>query len=196
MPLRVPRPYWIVLGVLLVAPGAATAQTSGDPQPGVSQAADPASAPLVKRPMPKLKADPKPTPQFGFPPREPTMGAYIEDASVISKIRIRFDSAFGTNVPDRAEFFYAKCGCYQLDLPPYHDPDAPGPGPGVPIELNYQQFYAYLEHAFAPRLSLFGELPFRAIQPHGWIDFGPDYQPFDESVGHRRCPFRHEGVSL
>jgi hypothetical protein len=111
------------------------------------------------------------------------MVGYIENASVLSQLRFRFDSGFGNNVPDRAEFFYAKCGCYQLDPPPYQDLDAPGPGPGVPTELNFQQFNVFAEAALGDRFSLFGELPIRAIQPQGFHDFGPEYAPFPDSSG-------------
>jgi hypothetical protein len=111
------------------------------------------------------------------------MVGYIEDASVTSQVRVRFDVATGNDVPDRAEFFYAKCGCYQLDPPPAFDPEAPGPGPGVPTELDYQQFYAFGEIAVQERVSLFAELPFRAIQPQGFLDFGPQYAPFPDESG-------------
>lgn len=180
---RIPPRYWIVLAVLWASPGVSTAQVPVDRQPSVSQPAD-ANAPAVLTPTPKKKTERPGAPlQNMFPVREPTMGGYIEDASVISQIRVRFDAAMGTDVPDRAEFFYAKCGCYQQDDPPWHDPEAPGPGPGVPTELHYQQYYAYLEYAFRSRVSVFGELPFRAIQPQGWIDFGPDYAPFENQSG-------------
>jgi hypothetical protein len=115
--------------------------------------------------------------------RRPSMVGYIEDATVGPQIRLRFDTAAGNNVPDRAEFFYAKCGCYQLDPPPFFDPDAPGPGPGVPTELNFQQFYVFAEAAAGNRFSLFGELPVRAIQPQGFLDFGPAYAPFPDESG-------------
>jgi hypothetical protein len=111
------------------------------------------------------------------------MIAYIEDATVTSQVRVRFDVGFGIDAPDRAEFFYAKCGCYKLDDPPFFDPDAPGPGPGVPTELNFQQLYVQGEHAMRPGLSLFAELPVRAIQPQGFEDFGPRYAPFPDQSG-------------
>ncbi|MEX2272076.1 MAG: hypothetical protein WD690_11415 [Vicinamibacterales bacterium] len=111
------------------------------------------------------------------------MVGYIENATIESHVRFRFDAGFGNNVPDRAEFFYAKCGCYQLDPEPFFDPEAPGPGPGVPIELNFQQFYAFGEYALGERFSAFAELPFRAIQPQGFLDFGPAYAPWPDQSG-------------
>ena len=60
--------------------------------------------------------------------RRGSMVGYIEDATVESKLRVRFDTASHNRVPDRAEFFYGKCGCYQfLTGTPGLDPDAPGP---------------------------------------------------------------------
>ena len=117
------------------------------------------------------------------PRRRPSMVGYIEDSTVRSQIRLRFDAGFGNAVPDRAEFFYAKCGCYQLDPPPFQDLEAPGPGPGVPTELRFQQFYLQGEFAPHERFSLFAEVPIRAIQPQGFLDFGPDYFPFDDQAG-------------
>jgi hypothetical protein len=122
------------------------------------------------------------------------MVGYIEDASIASQVRFRFDSGVGNNVPDRAEFFYAKCGCYQLDPPPFHDPDAPGPGPGVPWSIDFQQFYAYAEAAVSPRFSVFGELPVRAIQPQGFQDFGPAYAPFPDASGLADIRFGAKGA--
>ena len=56
------------------------------------------------------------------------MVGYIDDSSISNKFRVRFDSGTDIEGADRAEFFYAKCGCYR-DLPPTnpaYDPDAPG----------------------------------------------------------------------
>jgi hypothetical protein len=116
--------------------------------------------------------------------RRGTFGGYIEDAMVKSQVRIRFDAGFGINAPDRAEFFYAKCGCYVFDPVPWFDPDAPGPGPGVPTELNFQQLYVQGDYLIAPRLSLFAELPWRAIQPQGFEPYDdPPYSPSPDQSG-------------
>ena len=56
---------------------------------------------------------------------EATFVGYVEDALVQSNVRIRFDAAGGNTVPDRAEFFYAKCGCYR-GLPANHPGFRPG----------------------------------------------------------------------
>ena len=128
--------------------------------------------------------------------RRGTKGGYIEDAMVTSQVRIRFDAGFGINAPDRAEFFYAKCGCYVFDPVPWFDPDAPGPGSGVPTELNFQQLYIQGDYLVAPRLSLFAELPWRAIQPQGFEPFeDPPVLSISRSVGIRGHPRRSQGGS-
>lgn len=74
----------------------------------------------------------------GGPRRRPSMVGYIENADIGNKVRMRFDAGMGIKAPDRAEFFYAKCGCYR-SLPAKDaafDPDAPGPGPGVLTEAD------------------------------------------------------------
>jgi hypothetical protein len=72
----------------------------------------------------------------------------------------------GIDVPDRAEFFYAKCGCYRDPAAgDAFDPDAPGPGPGIVTNLNFQQIYVQGEYAANNRFSFYGELPIRFIQP-------------------------------
>jgi hypothetical protein len=117
------------------------------------------------------RAPQTPPPDAG-PRRRPSMVGYIEDARIVSQIRFRFDMGFGNDRPDRAEFFYPKCGCYQFVPAPLRDPDAPGPGPGIPTELNFQQFYALGEVSVGDRVSLFAELPARAVQPQGFVPNG------------------------
>jgi len=108
-----------------------------------------------------------PAPQPG--PRIPgSMVGYIDNPIVESQIRIRFDDAFEDQFPDRAEFIYAKCGCYrglQTADPPAFDPKAPGPGPGVPFAVNYQQLYMNGEYSPQRRISAFVEIPIRWLQP-------------------------------
>jgi hypothetical protein len=105
------------------------------------------------------------------PRRRPSMVGYIENASIENRLRVRFDSGQGINAADRAEFFYAKCGCYR-GLPavnPAFDPDAAGPGPGVLTEADYVQFTVYGEYALNPRLSVVGELPIRGLRPQSFV---------------------------
>jgi hypothetical protein len=108
------------------------------------------------------------------PPLEASMVGYIDNAIVGSEVRIRFDAAFNDAFPDRAEFIYAKCGCYRNpNLPPPpkgpRDPNAPGPGSGIPKNVNYQILSFLGEYAVNRRFSAFFEIPFRWIQPQGVI---------------------------
>ena len=97
---------------------------------------------------------------------DPSMVGYIDNAIVHSEVRVRFDAAMDDTTPDRAEFFYAKCGCYAF-LPAStgaQDLRTPGPGPGIPRAVNFQQLYFYGEYAPHPHFSLFMQLPFRWLQ--------------------------------
>jgi hypothetical protein len=87
---------------------------------------------------------------------------YIDDAIIGSEIRFRFDADFNLQNPDRAEFFYAKCGCYRTATPA--DLNAPGPGTGVANSANLQELQLHLEYAPNRRVSVFVETPVRFIQ--------------------------------
>lgn len=103
---------------------------------------------------------------------------YIDNAIVGTRVRVRVDAGADIDKPDRAEFFYAKCGCFIGD-----DPSAPGPI-GTPVDfdgdgnismaevlasplienaLDYQELSVDLEYAFSHNMSVFVELPFRRI---------------------------------
>jgi hypothetical protein len=90
---------------------------------------------------------------------------YIDSAIPRNQLRFRFDAAYDNNRPDRAEFIYAKCGCFRVAG---IDDDAAGPvGRGNrPIEtsLDYQDISTYLELAASNNLSGFVEIPVR------WVD--------------------------
>jgi hypothetical protein len=120
---------------------------------------------------------------------------YIDSAIIRSRIRVRYDSAYDLNAPDKAEFFYAKCGCFanpknfllpggvfnpQAALAAGYDPRARGPQhfPIVPPfnpaftrsfggdpRINYQELATYLEYAPARNFSSFIELPARFLDP-------------------------------
>jgi hypothetical protein len=130
--------------------------------------------------QPQPRRAPQPRPADTGSRRRPSMVGYIEDAGIHSQIRLRFDAGFGNTAPDRAEFFYAKCGCFKTWPVPYIDPEAPGPGGAIPTELNFQQFYSFGEIAVRDRFSLFAELPVRALQPDGFITARP---PWPDRVG-------------
>jgi Putative MetA-pathway of phenol degradation len=119
-------------------------------------------------------------------PRLPgSMVGYIDDPIPETQIRIRFDDAFDDQFPDRAEFFYAKCSCYrglQTAIPLAYDPNASGPGPGVPNSLNYQQLYMNIEYSPYRRFSAFVEVPIRWLQPQGFQRI-PDFPPFSNQSG-------------
>jgi len=95
------------------------------------------------------------------------MVGYIEDATLGSAVRIRYDTAWDMNAPDRSEFFYAKCGCYRTGIPEL-DPNAPGPGPGVVTSLNSRQL-SMLTQRGSGRVSFFMELPFKWIDPTAFV---------------------------
>ncbi len=106
------------------------------------------------------------------PKIEGSMVGYIDEAIIGSQIRLRFEAGFGDDFPDLAEFFYAKCGCYTqsaISENAAYDPKAPGPGPGVVTNLNFQQLYVYGEYAFTGRFSIFTEIPVRWIQPTAFV---------------------------
>ncbi len=95
---------------------------------------------------------------------DPSMVGYLDDPTVISEVRVRFDAGFNDPRPDRAEYFY--CGCAAI-----------GPSAAVQRTLNFQQLYFQAEYAASSRLSGFVELPFRWIQP----TFYPYSQPIPAS---------------
>jgi hypothetical protein len=78
---------------------------------------------------------------------------YIDSAIPANTIRLRFDAAYDSDRPHRAEFIYARGGPI---------------GPGLPTpekSIDYQDFSAYLEVALDQCTSVFGELPVRFINP-------------------------------
>jgi hypothetical protein len=79
---------------------------------------------------------------------------YITSAIPVTMFRLRFDTAYGDNRPDRAEFFYAKCGCA---------PDGPGPK-NLESNVNFQDLRGYFELALGERLSGFIDVPYRSVQ--------------------------------
>jgi len=86
---------------------------------------------------------------------------YIDNAIPRTQYRFRYDSAYRNNRPDRAEFFYAKCGCFKtVGL----DPQADGP-PLPETNVDYQDLTNYIEYAFSNRFSAFVDLPVRILNP-------------------------------
>jgi hypothetical protein len=127
----------------------------------------------------------KPSDETKRPKTEGSMVGYIENAIVGSHVRVRFDAGFNNSTPDLAEFFYAKCGCYKglaTAIPPAYDPNAPGPGLGVPKSLNFQQLYLNAEYSPHRRFSAFIEIPYRWIQPQSFLPV-PPFPPFTSQNG-------------
>jgi hypothetical protein len=98
---------------------------------------------------------------------------YIDDAIVETQLRLRYDAAFNNIWPDRAEFFYAKCGCFRETGA---DPDAPGPAPPlngrdpattrfIETSVDYQDISLEFEYALSPNFSAVVEVPFRILDP-------------------------------
>lgn len=170
------RKVFILLLVVFPVVAAAQENSSLRPTPSYLQPQD-----RQQTARPAAQSGTVPTPPRPKP--EGSMVGYIDNAIVGSELRFRFDAGFHTEFPDRAEFFYAKCGCYQAlagsGLPAY-DPNAPGPKPGVATDLNYQEIYAYGEYAPNSRISFFGELPVRWLQPKSFV---PDTGRFSNQSG-------------
>jgi hypothetical protein len=128
-------------------PPAATVSASETGDPG-QQSKSPTQTSKPSKPKPS---------DSDRPPIEGSMVGYIDNAIVGNEVRVRFDAGFGDNAPDRAEFFYAQCGC---DLN-----GARGPAPGLALNLNFQQLYLRAEYAPIKRLSFMAEVPIRWLQP-------------------------------
>lgn len=123
----------------------------------------PTTDPLSGQPAPEA------APDFGGLSRGagagPTVGlnGYIENAAPVTMFRLRFDAGYGSNRPDRAEYFYAKCGCFRMLTPPQLDAHGP-PLPGE-TGVDYQELTSTLEYAFDPRFSAFVNVPVRWLNP-------------------------------
>jgi hypothetical protein len=89
---------------------------------------------------------------------------YVDLAVPMTQLRLRFDAAYDDNRPDRAEFFYGKCGCFRTAPPPYTDPHAPGPRL-METNVDYQDISTYIEVAPDKRWSVFAEVPVRFLNP-------------------------------
>lgn len=84
-------------------------------------------------------------------------GGYLDNPIVGTWFRLRYDNGNNNVRPDRAEFFYAKCGALG------------GPGPTnaegeVANKVDFQDLSPYFEYEFANDWSFFAEVPVR------WVD--------------------------
>jgi hypothetical protein len=131
----------------------------GTTMPSAPTPAPPSEAPTAPVTTPTAPADLFAAgPAFAGPSetvaRSPSM--YIDAAIPMTQVRLRFDAAYDDNRPDRAEFFYPKCGCF----------GGGAPGPPLPeTSVNYQEISTYIEAAVNNRFSAFIEIPVRFIDP-------------------------------
>jgi hypothetical protein len=145
--------------------------------------------PVTGQPMntvmePPPVQEPTTAPDFGARGRGadvgPTTGmnGYIENAAPTSMARLRFDSLYNSNRPDRGNFFYAK--------PTALRQQGQREAIGVPLQernVSYQELTVTGEYAFTRRFSAFFDLPVRFINPDinandsglGDIGFGGKY---------------------
>lgn len=157
-----------------VAPPSEVPPTAPAPKP--EEAVPPAAPPPPAPPSPSAAVPPDLSSALAA--REPAMGAeapapegeslamfnsavgYIDPAIPGNQIRLRFDAAYDSNRPNRAEFIYAR--------------GAPI-GPGLPLperRIDYQTVSSYVEYLFRPRLSGFVDIPVRFINPEINADAG------------------------
>ncbi len=85
---------------------------------------------------------------------------YVDNAIVGNQLRLRADASFNQKRPDRAEFFYAKCGCFRPT-----DPSAPGMGDRPERSVDARDLTLGIEYAPVSNFSLFAEMPYRAVDP-------------------------------
>lgn len=148
----------ICAGLSILIPGA----VRGQPPALLDEESTPAVTvpPLSSAPAPNLLAtappDTSPPVTPDEEPEQPQVGdsgvGYIDSAVLMNAFRFRFDSTYNNVAPGRAEFFWAAS-------PPF------GPGIGPEKRVDYQDYSAYLEYKLRPALSVFGEVPIRAVNP-------------------------------
>ena len=147
----------LVLAILL--PAVAWADDEAD-EPDSQAAASSAQAPQGTARPPQ-----QPPPPQERRRRRGSMVGYIDDATIDDHVRVRFDAGTGIDIPDRAEFFYAQCGCNFAGAP---GPGAAGPGDLV-TSLNYQELTVDGQYAVTNRLAVFAIVPIRFLQPQGFL---------------------------
>src|SRR5262245_4372585 len=116
-------------------------------------------------------------------------GAYLDSAVPITQFRLRVDSAYNNNRPDRAEFFYPKCGCFRvaaLQRQPGGDINAAGP-PLSETFVDHQEIRPYFEFAPSDRWSVFIEVPYR------WIN--PDINSNQDGIGDIMAGFKYAFIA-
>ena len=138
---------------------------------------------------------------------------YIDDARIRTIFRARFDAGFNNIFPDRAEFFYAQCGCFGRGAPGPGRPAGPN-GPATSATgVDYQEFWTYYEQAYSPNLSAFIDVPFRLVQfkldpaaqfgpnnPNGFLPISNAYGFSDIQLGLKYAlvadPYRYDTIQI
>lgn len=89
---------------------------------------------------------------------------YIDTAVPMNQLRLRFDAAYDSNRPTRAEYFYPKGGPRGRGFRRFSG------------KVDYQEFSAYMEGTLQPELSVFLNVPYRLINP----ELNPDHNGFSD----------------
>ncbi len=100
-----------------------------------------------------------------FPGVMPSIGGYIDDAIIRSRVRVRYDYLKNASFPDRAEYYYS----LNQNLGGRGPSDFGGLGIG---NLDFQEIRTYVEWAMSPAFSLFGEFPVRFVNADTAVDGG------------------------
>jgi hypothetical protein len=144
--------------------------------PAAAAADDTAAAPAAEAAAVTSAQPARPAVGPPEPKRRASMVGYIDDATIDDHVRLRLDFAWNNDVPDRAEFFYAQCGCNFAGAP---GPGNPGAGDLV-TRLNFQQVFVDGQYAFKrrgrdSRIAVFASVPLRFIQPQTFL--GQTFNP-------------------
>jgi hypothetical protein len=97
---------------------------------------------------------------------------YIDDARIRSRVRVRYDNMQGADEPTRAEFWYPTLGNFGGPGPFWVD-DPANPGGSID-EVDFQELATYVEAAFGPSFSVFGEFPVRWVSDVSFGDTSTD----------------------
>jgi hypothetical protein len=131
-------------------------------EPGSStQPPEPTGTDLTPPELPSERGAPGDTGEAALSLNGADAGGYIDTALPLTQYRLRVDTANDNNRPDRADYFYPKCGCFRANG---SDPNAPGPGRFPADHVNYEIVSNYLEFAPHPRFSGWVDIPVR------WVD--------------------------
>jgi hypothetical protein len=100
--------------------------------------------------------------------------SFIDPASPWNIVRLRFEAAYDSNRPTRAEYQIAASGKRQRGFP-------------IPEgRIDYQDLSSYVECAILPQLSVFFEAPMR------WVN--PEFNPDQSGIGDLHTGFKLAGI--